>query len=394
MTGTRWWGLRLLRPALLASGLGYLLLTGRPAELGAGGWAIGLGALLLAALGGRWPLAVALGQCALLALTASPAAATVHVEVKAGVAAAFFELALRRWGAPVVQAGAALALVQLATAGAGLPWSELPWPELLWGVPGALYRAAVVGGVPVLLAGYLRSADQAARTAQERAREAEHSRDLAEWGARMGERAAIARELHDMVAHHLASTVLRVGVARHVLPGTDPRLAAVLDDVHASATTALADLRRLLAALREPNAEHLAPLLAETTDLPAAVHGVVERSRQAGLRIDADIGGRLGQLDAIGGLTVLRLVQEGLANVARHADAGARVRLRATTEVTTEGRACAWSWRTSCPKATVPPAGSAAATGCSACASGSRWSAGRSRPDRCRAAGVWRPPGR
>ncbi|AUY51080.1 histidine kinase [Streptomyces sp. CB01881] len=347
MTGTRWWGLRLLRPALVASGLGYLLLMGHPAELGAGGWAIGLGAPALAAFGGRWPLAVALGQCTLLALTAAPAAAHVHVEVKAGVAAAFFELALRRWGAPTAVAGAALAAAQLAAAWSGLAWSGLPWSglpgsgplwsELLCRVPGALYRTAVVGGVPVLLAGYLRSAEQAARTAQERAREAEHSRDLAEWGARMGERAAIARELHDMVAHHLASTVLRVGVARHVLPSTDPRLAAVLDDVHAGATTALADLRRLLAALREPDAEHLAPLLAETTDLPAAVHGVVERSRRAGLRVDADIGGRLGELDAIGGLTVLRLVQEGLANVARHAGAGARVRLRATTEVTTEG---------------------------------------------------------
>lgn len=312
----------MLRPALVLSGLGYLLLAdgpGGPGRLGAADWAVGVGALLLAAVGGRWPFAVAVGQCAL----AVPLVAhTVQVEVKVGTAAAFFDLAVRHWGPRVRWAGGALLAVQLAHAAGGLPGS----------LAGALYRAAVVGGVPVLLAGYIRSAQQATRTAQARAREAERNRDLAEWGARMGERAAIARELHDMVAHHLASTVLRVGVARHVLPATDPRITAVLDDVHASATTALADLRRLLTALREPDAVRLAPLLADTADLPAAVHGVVERSRQAGLRIDADIGGRLAELDALGGLTVLRLVQEGLANVTKHAGPAARVRLRATTE--------------------------------------------------------------
>ncbi|MFE7531096.1 sensor histidine kinase [Kitasatospora sp. NPDC057542] len=315
MWGTTWRGSRLLRPALIGSGLGYLLLAGRPQALTATDWAVAVGTLLLAALGGRLPLVVALGQCA---LTVPAVAHAVQVEVKVGVAAAFFELAVRRWGRPVAGLWAALLCAELAHA----------WPS----VPAALYRTALLGGVPVLLAGYIRAAERVRQAAEERAREAERSRDLAEWGARMGERAAIARELHDMVAHHLASTVLRVGVARHVLPDADPRLTAVLDDVHAGATTALADLRRLLTALREPDAGQLAPLLAETADLPTAVAGVVERSRAAGLRVDAVIGGRLAELDAIGGLTVLRLVQEGLANVVKHAGPGARVRLRATTE--------------------------------------------------------------
>ncbi|MEV7182774.1 histidine kinase [Kitasatospora sp. NPDC093102] len=315
MWGTTWRGSRLLRPALIGSGLGYLLLAGRPQALTATDWAVAVGALLLAALGGRLPLAVALGQCA---LTVPAVAHAVQVEVKVGVAAAFFELAVRRWGRPVAGLWAVLLCAELAHA----------WPS----VPDALYRTALFGGVPVLLARYIRAAERVRQAAEERAREAERSRDLAEWGARMGERAAIARELHDMVAHHLASTVLRVGVARHVLPDADPRLTAVLDDVHAGATAALADLRRLLTALREPDAGQLAPLLAETADLPTAVAGVVERSRAAGLRVDAVIGGRLAELDAIGGLTVLRLVQEGLANVVKHAGPGARVRLRATTE--------------------------------------------------------------
>ncbi|TWE17256.1 signal transduction histidine kinase [Kitasatospora atroaurantiaca] len=309
-----------MRLALVAFGLGYLLLLRRPAELGAMDWFVGLGVLVLASLAGFRPLPVVLGQAGMLAL-AELYAPAVMVEVKVGASAALFELAARRWGRPTVVAGTALMAAQLVSAAATVE-----------GIGSALYRAAVIVSVPVLLAGYIRSAEAAARTAQERAREAEHSRDLAEWGARMGERAAIARELHDMVAHHLASTVLRVGVARHVLPRTDQRLAEVLDDVHASATTALTDLRRLLTALRDPAADHLAPLLAETTDLPATVQGVVEQSRQAGLTIEAEIGLQIAELDAIRSLTVLRLVQEGLANVTKHAGPYAKVRLRVAME--------------------------------------------------------------
>jgi len=164
------------------------------------------------------------------------------------------------------------------------------------------------------------------------ARELEREREREAVRAVERERAAIARELHDMVAHHLASTVLRVGVARHVLPQTDPRLAEVLDDVHSSANTALTDLRRLLASLREPSADQLAPLLAETTDLPATVQEVLDRSRRSGLTIEAEVDPRIAELDAMRSLTVLRLVQEGLANVTKHAGPQAKARTRIRME--------------------------------------------------------------
>lgn len=309
-----------MRLALLAFGLGYLLLLRRPADLDAVEWFTGIGVLALAALGGTRTFAVALAQAGMLAV-AELSAPDVLVEVKIGAAAALFELAVRRPGRSTLTAAAAVLAAQLVSAG-----------PTVQSLSSALYRAAVIVGAPVLLAGYIRSTELAARAAQERAREAERTRELAEWGARMGERAAIARELHDMVAHHLASTVLRVGVARHVLPQTDQRITDVLDDVHASATTALTDLRRLLTALRDPAADHLAPLLAETTDLPAAVLEVVDRSRQAGLAVEARIGPEIAGLDAIRGLTVLRLVQEGLANVTKHAGPHAEVRLRVEME--------------------------------------------------------------
>lgn len=62
------------------------------------------------------------------------------------------------------------------------------------------------------------------------------------------------------------------------------------------------------------------------------MQGVVERSRQAGLRIEAEIGPQISELDAIRSLTVLRLVQEGLANVTKHAGPDAAVRLRVGME--------------------------------------------------------------
>ncbi|MBV2154796.1 sensor histidine kinase [Kitasatospora sp. SUK 42] len=310
-----------MRLALVAFGLGYLLLLRRPEALGAPDWVIGFGVLALAALSGLRPFETALGQCAMLAL-AELFSPPMMVEAKVGASAALFELAVRRWGTPTVVASVSLSLAQLVHVDSPLS-SELF---------SAMYRAAVIVSVPVLLAGYIRSAERATRIAQDRALEAERSRDLAEWGSRMGERAAIARELHDMVAHHLASTVLRVGVARHVLPQTDRRLAEVLDDVHSSANTALTDLRRLLTALRDPVADHLAPLLAETADLPAAVQGVVDRGRQSGLAIQAEIDPRIAELDAIRSLTVLRLAQEGLANVTKHAGPAAKVRIRMEME--------------------------------------------------------------
>ena len=310
-----------MRLALVAFGLGYLLLLRRPEALGPVDWVVGLGVLAVPALTGFRPLATALGQAVMLA-TAELFAQPVTLEAKVGASAALFELALRRWGTPTVTASIALTVAQVLHIGSYASSSVLA----------ELYRAAVIVSVPVLLAGYIRSAQRATRIAQDRALEAERSRDVAEWGARMGERAAIARELHDMVAHHLASTVLRVGVARHVLPQTDPRLAEVLDDVHSSANTALTDLRRLLASLREPSADQLAPLLAETTDLPATVQEVLDRSRRSGLTIEAEVDPRIAELDAMRSLTVLRLVQEGLANVTKHAGPQAKARTRIRME--------------------------------------------------------------
>jgi signal transduction histidine kinase len=132
-----------------------------------------------------------------------------------------------------------------------------------------------------------------------------------------------------VVAHHVASMVLRVGVARHVLPDVDPRVAEVFDDVHRTGTTALADLRKLVALLRDPEGVRgdAALTAIDPAALPAALGAAVDAARRAGLLVEADVAASVGALDAVRGLAVLRLTQEALTNVAKHAGTSARARL-------------------------------------------------------------------
>ena len=92
----------------------------------------------------------------------------------------------------------------------------------------SLYGLMVPIGLPVLLGLAVRAGRELNRQAEQRAVAEQHSRESESRAARADERAAIARELHDVVAHHVASMVLRAGVARHVLAGADPRMTEVL----------------------------------------------------------------------------------------------------------------------------------------------------------------------
>ncbi|WP_327149308.1 sensor histidine kinase [Nocardia sp. NBC_01329] len=144
--------------------------------------------------------------------------------------------------------------------------------------------------------------------------------------ARLDERAALARELHDVVAHHMASIVLRMSVAGHVLRQADPRITEVLDDVRSTATASLADIRRLLTVLRDPGLGTIA--LVDTEAIAAEIEAALQRVRVAGFQVDARIDAEFAGLDAIERLTLLRLVQESLTNVMKHADRDAPVLFR------------------------------------------------------------------
>ena len=97
----------------------------------------------------------------------------------------------------------------------------------------------------------LRERAEQAEFAEERARAAERERESAARVAVAEERARMARELHDVVAHAVSVMVLQVGAVRHRLPVTAPEDREALGNVEQAGRTALAEMRRLLGALRQ-----------------------------------------------------------------------------------------------------------------------------------------------
>jgi len=138
------------------------------------------------------------------------------------------------------------------------------------------------------------------------------------------ERARIARELHDIVAHSVSVIAVQADAAEGAL-SRDPALAAEpLAAVKATARETLAELRRAVGVLRESDARPLSPRPG-LDQLPA----LIEQTRGAGLAVDLRTEGTPRPLPAGADLSAYRIVQEGLTNVRRHAGpARATVRIR------------------------------------------------------------------
>jgi|SRR5580700_843786 signal transduction histidine kinase len=129
--------------------------------------------------------------------------------------------------------------------------------------------------------------------------------------AAAAERARIARELHDIVAHHLSVVVLQAGGAR----ASGKPAGGVLEKIENSARQALEETGRLLHVLRDPDeGAGLAPQPG-TGELDALAAGV----RAAGLPVTLAIDGNLAAIPAAAAVSVYRIVQEALTNVLKHA---------------------------------------------------------------------------
>ncbi|WP_328410040.1 sensor histidine kinase [Nocardia sp. NBC_00403] len=250
--------------------------------------------------------------------------------VTTGLLAVGFEIG--QVGPVVAKVAAAIALIELAARRGG--WQPLLASAALGGAyllhpAGVLaatgYRALVMAGAPLLIGSLLRTAREGAERARREAGELTLRRESDIAAARALERTAIARELHDLIAHHVSSTVLRVGVARHAVADAPPAVREVLDDIHASGTETLADLRLLVSILRDPamvGESFVAP-----TDLPAALTGVADRAAQLGHTVEVHVDDAVTTVDALRALTLLRLTQEGIANIVRHTAPGTKARL-------------------------------------------------------------------
>ncbi len=139
-------------------------------------------------------------------------------------------------------------------------------------------------------------------------RQAEADRAIAE------ERTRIARELHDLVAHHVSAMVVTARAGARSGRDLPPATRDALQTVVASGTEALDAMRRLVAVLRssDDDAElHPQPDLGEIVEL-------VDSFRRVGLRVDLDMASHRNVAGATG-LTAYRIVQESLTNVLRHA---------------------------------------------------------------------------
>jgi signal transduction histidine kinase len=161
----------------------------------------------------------------------------------------------------------------------------------------------------------LRERSEQAEAAEMRATVAERERDAAARIAVAEERARIARELHDIVAHAVSVMVLQVGAVRHKLPGSEDRDA--LTDVERAGRTALAEMRRLLSAMRYDGDE------AELVPQPGldGLDSLREEIGRAGLPVELHVDGEPFPLPRGIDLSAYRIVQEGLTNALRHARA-------------------------------------------------------------------------
>jgi signal transduction histidine kinase len=150
-------------------------------------------------------------------------------------------------------------------------------------------------------------------------------RDLHARTAAYGERARIARELHDVIAHSVSVMVIQAGGARMVMDSSPERAAASLRSVERAGREALAEMRRLLGVLdgdADPRALAPQPGLADIDELLA-------RTRASGLAADLRVDGEAAAVSPALDLCAYRIVQEALTNVIKHAaPARAEVRLR------------------------------------------------------------------
>jgi len=145
-----------------------------------------------------------------------------------------------------------------------------------------------------------------------RARLAERERDVAAREAVVEERARIARELHDAVAHSVSMMVIQAGAERRVL--SDGSTREVLQTIEQIGRGALTEMRRLVGMLRTDASDRLAPQ-PTLGDLPTLMTQV----REAGLPVEFRVDGDRRELPVGIELSAYRIVQEALTNALKHA---------------------------------------------------------------------------
>ncbi len=247
------------------------------------------------------------------------------------VAMAATGLAFATTGNSVVCLGPAVLVAVYAVAAYGPPRRSLP---LVGGATAAMLVAvaasgarfdtmagnAVVFAVVWLVGDRQRRAVAEAAAERARAVELARSREQRARQAVMEERLAIARELHDIVAHAMSVITVQSGTARMVMDGSPNVAREALSAIEDTSRQALAEMRRLLSVLRDDTAAGSDVLLSPARGL-ADLDSLVDVAAASGLRVELSRQGDPVALPAGAELAAYRIVQEALTNVCRHAKA-------------------------------------------------------------------------
>jgi len=279
----------------------------------------GLALALAVAARRRSPLVAILAVAAVLALQeASDGRLTQHsVGALVAIAALFYAT-----GAFLDERGAGLAL-GLGIAGI-LADTAIVEPRF----SAVIFPVLFLAVLPWSLGRVVRERQAGERAERGRAERLDAERDQRTIAATLGERARIARELHDVLAHSVSVMVIQAGGARTVMDSDPAAAAASLRSVERAGRDALAEMRRLLGVLgdaADPRALSPQPGLAD-------VGRLVRRTRAAGLPASLRTQGEAIPLPAALDLCAYRIVQEALTNAIKHAGPA-----RATVSVCWEG---------------------------------------------------------
>ena len=270
--------------------------------------AIGVAAFVLVLYRRRWPFPIVLVLVALAAVSAAAAGPALLATVSVATHRVTWQISV------VAVLATASSLISTSLLPSTEPASEW-WLTLL--TTGAITLALLGWGM------YIGSRRELLWTLQQRAERAEAERDLRVRKARADERAAIAREMHDVLAHRISQISMHTGALAFRTDLDADELRAGIDEVHDRADEALADLRSVLGVLRDPDtglvAKRPQPTYADLGEL-------VEASRAAGARIDLDDRLADRAVPTALGRTLYRIVQEGITNATKHAP-GARVQV-------------------------------------------------------------------
>ncbi|MFF8592028.1 sensor histidine kinase [Streptomyces sp. NPDC015220] len=208
--------------------------------------------------------------------------------------------------------------------------AQFRWPQQHASVLGQI-AIAVFQTVPFALAWVLGDSMRTRRAyfaqLEERAARLEKEREAQAKVAVAAERARIARELHDVVAHNVSVMVVQADGAAYVLDAAPDQAKKALETISSTGRQALAEMRRLLGVLR--TGEHQEG--GEYVPQPDVeqIEELVEQCRSSGLPVDFRVEGTPRPLPSGVELTAYRIVQEALTNTRKHggANAGASVRL-------------------------------------------------------------------